>query len=160
VKPKEINMSDVLIPSHLPDWMRDHIRRYLESDGADGHMWDSSVAGGPGPVPTLLLTTTGRKSGKPHILPLIYGKSEKGYVIVASKGGAPSHPDWYFNLTAHPEVTVQVGAKRFKGRARTTTGAERSTLWEQMVGIYPPYEDYQKRTKREIPIVILEPLEA
>jgi hypothetical protein len=107
-------MSEVLIPAHLPDWIRDHIHRYLESDGADGHMWDSSSVGGPGLVPTLLLTTTGRKSGKPQILPLIYGKAGKGYVIVASKGGAPSHPAWYINLTAHPEVAVQVGAKRFR----------------------------------------------
>ena len=82
-----------------PDWIQDHIRRYLESNGADGHMWDLS---GPGLVATLLLTTTGRKSGKPQILPLIYGKNENGYGIVASKGGAPSHPAWYFNLTAHP----------------------------------------------------------
>jgi deazaflavin-dependent oxidoreductase (nitroreductase family) len=138
--------------------MRDHIHRYLESDGADGHMWDSSVVGGPGLVPTLLLTTTGRKSGKPQILPLIYGKTENGYAIVASKGGAPSHPAWYLNLTTHPDVAVQVEAKRFRARARTVIGAERLTLWDQMVEIYPPYEDYQKRTEREIPIVILEPL--
>jgi deazaflavin-dependent oxidoreductase (nitroreductase family) len=159
-KPKECNVSEVLIPAHLPDWIRDHIRRYLESDGADGHMWDSSSVGGPGLVPTLLLTTTGKKSGNPQILPLIYGKTKNGYVIVASKGGAPSHPAWYLNITTHPEVAVQVGAKRFRARARTATAAERSKLWDQMVGIYPPYEDYQKRTEREIPIVILEPLGA
>jgi deazaflavin-dependent oxidoreductase (nitroreductase family) len=121
-------------------------------------MWDSSVVGGPGLVPTLLLTTTGRKSGKPQVLPLIYGKTENGYGIVASKGGAPSHPDWYLNLTARPEVDVQVEARRFRARARTASGAERSTLWDQMVGIYLPYADYQKRTEREIPVVILEPL--
>ena len=143
-------MSEVLIPAHLPDWIRDHIRRYLESDGADGHMWD---LGGPGLVPTLLLTTTGRKSGKPQILPLIYGKTENGYAIVASKGGAA----WYLNLTAHPEVEVQVEAERFTARARTATEAERSTLWDQMVGIYSPYADYQKQTERKIPVVILEP---
>ncbi len=147
-------MSEVSVPAHLPDWIRDHIRRYLESDGADGPMWD---LGGPGLVPTLLLTTTGRKSGKPQILPLIYGKTENGYAIVASKGGAPSHPAWYLNLTAHPEVEVQVEAERFPVKARTATGAERSALWDQMVGIYPPYADYQKRTEREIPVVILEP---
>ncbi len=147
-------MSEVSVPAHLPDWIRDHIRRYLESDGADGHMWD---LGGPGLVPTLLLTTTGRKSGKPQILPLIYGKTESGFAIVASKGGAPSHPAWYFNLTAYPEVEVQVEEQRFSARARTATGAERSTLWDQMVGIYPPYADYQKRTERKIPVVILEP---
>ncbi len=138
-------MSEISVPAHLPDWIQNHIRRYLESDGVDGHLWDSSVAGGSGVVPTLLLTTTGRKSGKPQILPLIYGKTENGYAIVASKGGAPSHPAWYLNLTAHPEVEVQVEA-------------ERSTLWDQMVGIYSPYADYQKRTEREIPVVILEPL--
>ncbi len=148
-------MSEISVPAHLPDWIQNHIRRYLESDGADGHMWD---LGGPGLVPTLLLTTTGRKSGKPQILPLIYGKTENGYAIVASKGGAPSHPAWYLNLTAHPEVEVQVEAERFRARARTATEAERSTLWEQMVGIFSPYADYQKRTEREIPVVILEPL--
>ncbi len=148
-------MSEVSVPAHLPDWIRDHIRRYLESDGADGHMWD---LGGPGLVPTLLLTTTGRKSGKSQILPLIYGKTENGYAIVASKGGSPSHPAWYLNLTADPDVKIQVEAERFRARARTATGAERSTLWDQMVGIYSPYADYQKRTEREIPVVILEPL--
>ena len=121
-------------------------------------MWDASAAGGTGLVPTLLLTTIGRKSGKPQILPLIYGKTEAGYVIVASKGGDPSHPAWYLNLTAQPEVKVQVEAKRFRARARTATGAERSALWDQMVGIYAPYPDYQKRTDREIPVVILESL--
>jgi len=148
-------MSEVSVPAHLPDWIQNHIRRYLESDGADGHMWD---LGGPGLVPTLLLTTTGRKSGKPQLLPLIYGKTKNGYAIVASKGGAPSHPAWYLNLTAHPEVEVQVEAERFRARARTATEAERSTLWDQMVGIFSPYADYQKRTEREIPVVILEPL--
>ena len=148
-------MSEISVPAHLPDWIQNHIRRYLESDGADGHMWD---LGGPRLVPTLLLTTTGRKSGKPQLLPLIYGKTENGYAIVASKGGAPSHPAWYLNLTAHPEVEVQVEADRFRASARTATEAERSTLWDQMVGIFTPYADYQKRTEREIPVVILEPL--
>ena len=101
----------------LPDWIRDHVRRYLASNGADGHMWDSSVAGGPGPVPTLLLTTTGRKTGRKLILPLIYGKTPSGYAIVASKGGAPSHPAWYLNLVDHPEVDVQVGPAKFRARA-------------------------------------------
>jgi len=150
-------VSEVSVPAHLPELIRNHIRRYLESDGADGHMWDSSVVGGAGLVPTLLLTTTGRKSGKPRMIPVVYGKTEAGYVIVASKAGAPSHPAWYLNLTAHPEVEVQIGAKRFRARTRTATGAERSTLWDQMVEIAPLYSDYQTQTKREIPVVILEP---
>jgi deazaflavin-dependent oxidoreductase (nitroreductase family) len=155
---KERNMSRE-IPAYLPDWIRDHIRRYLESDGADGHMWDSTVAGGSGPIATLLLTTTGRRSGKALTLPLIYGETENGYAIVASKGGAPSHPAWYLNLAAHPEVEVQVEAKRFRAKARTAAGAERSALWDQMVGIYAPYTAYQERTEREIPVVVLEPLD-
>ena len=150
-------MSDIKIPENLPSWIQDHLRRYLESDGADGHMWDSSVAGGSGLVATLLLTTTGRKSGKRQSLPLIYGRTESGYAIVASKGGAPAHPAWYLNLTAHPEVEVQVEAKRFRAKARTATGSERSALWDEMVGIYPPYTAYQERTEREIPVVVLEP---
>jgi proline iminopeptidase len=155
---KERHMSRA-IPAYLPDWIRDHIRRYVESDGADGHMWDSTVAGGSGLVPTLLLTTTGRKSGDPLTLPLIYGEAAGGYVIIASKGGAPSHPAWYLNLTAHPEVEVQVEAKRFRAKARTATGAQRAALWDQMVGIYAPYTAYQERTEREIPVVVLEPID-
>jgi proline iminopeptidase len=77
-------------------------------------------------------------------------------VIVASKGGAPAHPAWYVNLRAQPEVDVQVAADRFRARARTATGAERAALWKQMAEIYPPYNDYQKRTQREIPVVVLE----
>jgi deazaflavin-dependent oxidoreductase (nitroreductase family) len=146
------------VPSQLPDWIRDHLRRYLETDGADGHLWDSSERGGPGPVPTLLLTTTGRKSGRPLLLPLIYGKAPSGYAVVASKGGAPEHPAWYLNLRAHPEVEVQVKADRFTARARTATGAERAALWKQMAALFPPYEAYQRRTEREIPVVVLEPL--
>jgi proline iminopeptidase len=145
-------------PARIPGWIRDHLRRYLDSNGADGHLWDSSIAGGPGLIPTLLLTTKGRKSGKPQVLPLIYGEIDGGYAIVASKGGAPLHPAWYLNLSAHPDVEVQVKAKRFRARARTATGTERATLWKQMVGIYPPYAEYQKRTQREIPVVVLEPL--
>lgn len=151
-------MAEPPIPKGLPSWIADHIRLYRESNGADGHMWDSSVAGGPGLVPTLLLATRGRKSGRQQVLPLIYGKTPKGYAIVASKGGAPAHPAWYLNLCADPAVEVQVGPARFAARARTASGAERSALWRQMAEIYPPYDDYQRRTQREIPVVVLEPL--
>jgi deazaflavin-dependent oxidoreductase (nitroreductase family) len=144
-------------PSQLPDWMRDHVRRYRETDGADGHMW--TPPGGGKPVPTLLLTATGRKSKKRQVLPLIYGNTGKGYAIVASKGGAPSHPAWYLNLVADPDVEVQVGSKKFAARARTASGAERAALWKQMAALFAPYDDYQRRTKREIPVVVLEPRE-
>lgn len=143
--------------SDLPKWIADHLQRYLETDGADGHMWDSAPVGGPGPIPTLLLTTTGRRSGKPIVMPLIYGEAGRNYVVVASKGGAPTHPGWYLNLAAHPDVEVQILAERFRATARTASGAERAELWKQMAAIYPPYNDYQAKTDREIPVVVLEP---
>ena len=121
-------------------------------------MWDSTPVGGPGPIPTLLLTTTGRRSGKPIVMPLIYGEADGNYVVVASKGGAPQHPGWYLNLAAQPQVEVQVIDKRFRAKARTSTGTERARLWEKMATIYPPYNDYQKKTEREIPVVVLEPV--
>jgi deazaflavin-dependent oxidoreductase (nitroreductase family) len=138
-------------------WIDDHRELYLK-DGQAGHMWDSTVVGGPGPVPTLLLTTRGRKSGQPRIMPLIYGKVDEGYVIVASKGGAPAHPDWYFNLEAHPEVEVQVADQTFKARAETVSGPRRAELWQLMLPIWPPYAEYQQKTEREIPLVLLRPL--
>jgi proline iminopeptidase len=126
----------------------EHVRRYRETGGEVGHIWQG--------VPTLILTTTGRRSGEERATPLIYGEDDGRYVIVASKGGAPSHPGWYFNLSAQPEVDVQVRDERFPARARTATGAERSRLWEQMTSIWPAYDDYQEKTEREIPVVVLE----
>ncbi len=149
-------MSEFSVPTHLPDWIQSHVRRYLESEGADGHMWDSTIVGGSGLVPALLLVTTGRRSGNSLTIPLIYGEADGRYVIIASKGGAPAHPAWYLNLVAHPEVSVQVAAERFRAVARTATGTERDALWKQMVGIYAPYTEYQARTEREIPVVVLE----
>ena len=102
-------MTEPRISPELPEWIKDHLKRYIESNGEDGHLWDASLGGGTGMVPTLLLTTTGRKSGKPLMLPLIYGRAGDAYVVVASKGGAPAHPAWYLNLAADPEVQVQVG---------------------------------------------------
>jgi deazaflavin-dependent oxidoreductase (nitroreductase family) len=151
-------MSEFTVPENLPDWIREHVRRYLASDGADGHLWDSRERGGPGPIPTLLLVTHGRKSGKPLTLPLIYGESGGAYVVIASKGGAPAHPAWYLNLVDRPDVSVQVGAKRFRARARTAHGEERARLWRELVAIFPPYAGYQKSTAREIPVVVLEPM--
>jgi deazaflavin-dependent oxidoreductase (nitroreductase family) len=151
-------MTEPRISPELPEWIKDHLKRYIESNGEDGHLWDASLGGGTGMVPTLLLTTTGRKSGKPLTLPLIYGRAGDAYVVVASKGGAPAHPAWYLNLAADPEVQVQVKADRFAARARTSDGDERAQLWQQMVGIYAPYEKYQQMTEREIPVVVLDPI--
>ena len=148
-------MPNANVPTSMPGWIQKHVKQYLESGGAEGHMWDSSVVGGPGPLPTLLLTTTGRKSGTKQLVPLIYGKTDGGVVVIASKGGAPEHPGWCRNLTASPDVEVQVGTEKFRAKASTVEGPERSKLWDQMVGIYPPYTEYQTKTERKIPVVVL-----
>jgi deazaflavin-dependent oxidoreductase (nitroreductase family) len=118
-------------------------------------LWDASLGGGQGLVPTLLLTTTGRKSGNALTLPLIFGEFDGEYVVVASKGGAPAHPAWYLNLQANPEVKVQIKGDKFTARARTGNSTERAALWPKMVEIYGPYAQYQIKTNREIPVVIL-----
>jgi proline iminopeptidase len=142
----------------LPDWIKNHISRYVATDGADGYLWDASIGGGKGMVPTLLLTTVGRKSGRVLTLPLIFGRSGPSYVVVASKGGAPANPAWYFNLQATPEVQVQVKAEKFAARAHTAVGEERAVLWRKMVEIYGPYAQYQTKTDRQIPVVVLTPV--
>jgi len=129
-------------------WVAEHIRRYVESDGAQGHLDQGS--------PTLLLTTRGRRSGKLRRTALIYGQDGDRYFVVASNGGAPKHPAWYLNLVEHPDVTVQVGPDRFAARARTASAEEKPPLWEQMTGIFPLYSQYQAKAGREIPLVILE----
>jgi deazaflavin-dependent oxidoreductase (nitroreductase family) len=139
----------------LADWIKDHLSRYIATNGEDGYLWDASLGGGKGMVPTLLLTTVGRKSGRDLTLPLIFGQSGSDYVVVASKGGAPAHPAWYLNLEAKPEVQVQVKADKFTAHAQTASGAERAALWTKMVAIYGPYADYQKKTDRQIPVVVL-----
>jgi deazaflavin-dependent oxidoreductase (nitroreductase family) len=130
------------------DWVNEHIQRYLASDGQDGHEWQPGVR-------TLLLTTRGRKSGRPRRTALIYGQDGDRYVIVASQGGAPAHPAWYLNLQANPEADLQVGADRFTATAETAEGEERARLWDMMAEIWPAYNDYATRTDREIPLVVL-----
>ena len=142
--------------SEIP-WIAEHIRLY-QTDPEKAHLWDSRAVGGPGPLPTLLLVTKGRKSGAPRALPLIYGTAGDSYVVIASKGGMPTHPLWYRNLEAQPDCELQVGAKRMRARARVAAGAERERLWQELAGIYPPYLDYQKATQRTIPVVVLDPL--
>jgi deazaflavin-dependent oxidoreductase (nitroreductase family) len=139
----------------LPDWIKNHLARYVATDGEEGYLWDATLGGGKGMVPTLLLTTIGRKSGRELTLPLIFGTSGPNYVVVASKGGAPAHPAWYLNLDANPTVKLQVKADKFTARAHTANAQERATLWPMMVDIYGPYADYQKKTDRQIPVVVL-----
>ena len=146
----------VEVPKGLPQWIADHIQQYLDDPEA-AHLWDATLGGGSGKVPTLLLISKGRKTGEDRPLPLIYGQVDGGYAIIASKGGAPDHPAWYLNLKAEPSCRVHVASAQFEAVAREAEGEERDRIWNQMVGIYAPYEDYQKATDRKIPVIVLEP---
>lgn len=126
----------------------EHVRRYVETDGEVGHLWND--------VSCLVLWTTGRTSGERRASPLIYATWGDDVVVVASKGGAAEDPGWYRNLDADPAVEVQVGADRYVGRARTATGDERAELWRTMTDIWPDYDDYQARTDRQFPVVVIE----
>jgi proline iminopeptidase len=127
----------------------EHVRRYRETGGAVGHIWREGST-------ILLLTTTGWKSGEKRTSPLIYAKDGDDYIIVASKGGAPDHPAWYQNLDKNPEVELQVKDEVFRARARTVQGEQRERLWRKANEVWPYYNDYAKRTAREIPVVLLE----
>jgi deazaflavin-dependent oxidoreductase (nitroreductase family) len=131
-------------------WVASHIHRYVKTNGEKGHEWRKGVF-------TLLLTTRGRKTGKLHRTALIYGRDGDAYVVVGSNAGSRRHPAWYHNLTANPDVYVQVKSEVFPARARTAAGEERARLWKMMNTIWPYYEGYQRKTKREIPVVVLEP---
>ena len=128
----------------------EHVRRYEETDGAEGYDWQGTT--------TLILTTTGRKSGKQRKNALIYQKHGNDYLVVASKGGADEPPAWYLNLTTNPDVQVQVKGDKFAARARTATAAEKPEMWQLMAKAWPPYNEYQQKTKREIPVLVLEPV--
>jgi proline iminopeptidase len=129
----------------------EHIRRYEETDGKEGHIWMNGA-------PTLVLTSTGRKSGQQRKTALIYQEAEGNYLVVASDGGAPNHPAWYLNLLAQPKVTVQVAADKFAATARTATAEERAKYWHLMTAVWRHYADYERKTTREIPLVVLEPV--
>ena len=147
---------DAVNKGELPSWIAEHLRVYQQSGGRDGHMWDSTAAGGKGLLPCLLLHTVGRKSGKQFVHPLIYGADGDNFVIVGTKGGAETHPGWYFNLIADSNVNIQVGAEKHQVTARLLEGSKRERLWQQMVELYPPYQDYQAKTERLIPLFLLE----
>jgi deazaflavin-dependent oxidoreductase (nitroreductase family) len=126
-----------------------HVRAYRASGGRIGKSYKGA--------PVALVEHVGRKSGKRHTSPLIYRMDGDNVVIVASFGGARRDPVWWPNLKAHPETTVQIGAERRAVVARQATPEEKSRIWPRMVEIYPPYADYQRRTQRDIPVVLLEP---
>ncbi|HEX4527360.1 MAG TPA: nitroreductase family deazaflavin-dependent oxidoreductase [Gaiellaceae bacterium] len=127
----------------------EHVRRYRETGGEVGHSWKEGST-------ILLLTTTGRQSGEPRTTPLIYAEDGDRYVIVASKGGAPDDPGWYKNLVKTPQVELQVRDEVFPARARTAEGEERDRLWRKANEVWSHYDEYQTRTDREIPVVVLE----
>ena len=133
------------------DWVAEHTRTYLGSGGTEGHESNG--------VHTLVLATTCRRTGTPRRTCLIYGTSGGEYVVVASKGGAEQNPAWFMNLEANPSVGVQIGTRRFTARARVASSAERAALWAQMVDIFPLYGGYAQKTDREIPIVLLTPID-
>lgn len=128
---------------------QEHVRRYRETDGEEGYIWREGST-------ILLLTTTGRVSGNETTTPLIFGLDGDNPVIVASRGGAPDHPGWYKNLRKSPEAQVQIKGDTFRVRARDAQGDERDRLWTMMNGIWRHYDEYQTRTDREIPVVVLE----
>lgn len=149
--------TDAFARHEIPAWITEHVERYRK-DPANGHWWDSRSLGGSERTPTLLLTTKGRKSGRILTSPLIYGEDAGRYIVIGSKGGAPEHPAWYLNLVNEPVVEVQVYDKIFNARASVAVGAERKRLFEMMTKVYAPYPSYQKRTDRELPVVVLQPI--
>jgi len=112
-----------------------------------------------GKSPIMLLNTVGRKTGRKRTSPLLYVMDGEDFVIIASKGGAPTHPAWYLNLKANPDATVEVGDRKVRVRAEEVDSEEKVRLWQKMVEMYPTYDDYQRKTKREIPLLILRPAE-
>ena len=153
-------MTEAKLAPNLPQWMKDHVALYLSSGGTEGHMYTVNLPNvPPKAVPSLLLTTTGRKSGEKFMFPLFYGRAGDSYFVIASKGGAPEHPGWYRNILGNADVAVQVETRKLTARARTAMGAERAALWARAVAIWPSFADYQVRAKdREIPVVVLDPV--
>ena len=139
--------SDDYTPPDLDLLGAEHVRRYQETDGEVGYIWNG--------VPILLLTTTGRKSGQPRTTPLIYGRDGDDYLVVASMGGAPQHPNWYRNLLAQPAAQIQVRADHVEVMARTAGDDEKPRLWRIVSELWPNYDVYQSRTDRVIPVVVL-----
>jgi deazaflavin-dependent oxidoreductase (nitroreductase family) len=125
----------------------EHVRVYSETDGARGYHWRGTTI--------LLLTTRGRVSGEPRTMPLIHRQDGDRWIVVASKGGSPENPRWFANLQADPDAEIELPGERIEVRASVAEGEERERLWSLMTEVWPAYDDYQSRTDREIPVVIL-----
>ncbi|MGW3105412.1 nitroreductase family deazaflavin-dependent oxidoreductase [Streptomyces sp. NPDC001100] len=132
-------------------WVRDQVELYESSGGTKGTTLSDTG------LPVILLTTVGAKSGKIRKTPLMRVEHDGRYAVVASQGGAPKHPVWYFNIQADPRVELQDGPQKWDLTAREVTGEEKALWWERAVAAYPPYAEYQKKTDRQIPVFVLEP---
>lgn len=141
---EKLGSAAIKVMSQLNTWL------YRASGGRLGGRF-------PGGAPVLLLTHTGRKSGRRLVAPLLYLEDDGTYVIVASKGGMSHHPLWFKNLEANPQVEIEVGRRKMPATARRATADEKAALWPRLVAMYPSYADYQARTTRDIPVVILTP---
>lgn len=143
-------------------FFQDHLPVYLETKGFEGHFVDIRVYGGKGPTTMLILKTIGRKSGKSHLVPLIYDNVDSEYVIIGSHNGASYHPAWYLNLTASSSVEFQVADKCFRATWRLAEGAERQRAWDQLADYFPHYTDHEEdaaKAGRQIPVVMLKTTE-
>jgi deazaflavin-dependent oxidoreductase (nitroreductase family) len=127
-----------------------HVRLYRETNGEKGYVWNG--------VPILLVTSKGRRSGEARTIPIIFTPYGESWVIIASRGGSPTHPAWYLNVLDEPRVEVQVKADRYEALARTAVSPEREKLWAEANKSWPRYELYQSRTERQIPVVVLDPV--
>jgi len=135
--------------SNSNDWNKKIIEEFRANDGRVGGNFDGK--------PLLLLHTTGAKSGEERVNPVAYTKDGDKLVVIASKGGAPTHPDWYHNIVAHPQVSVEVGTEKFEATAAVAKEPDRRRLYDEMVKIMPGFADYEKKTTRSIPVIVLTP---
>lgn len=147
-EPAQINTTAGYEPSPL-DWVRKQVETIVATGGAEG----MTMRG----VPVIMMTMHGARSGKVRKIPVMRVEHDGSYVAIASKGGSPEHPTWYFNLKAHPHITVQDGTRQIAMRAREIQGVERDTWWTRAVAIWPDYADYMQQTDRVIPVFVLEP---
>jgi deazaflavin-dependent oxidoreductase (nitroreductase family) len=134
----------------MPDWNSKIIEEFRANDGKVGGQFEGA--------PLLLLHTVGAKTGQQRVNPMMYQAVTDGYAVFASKGGAPDNPDWYHNLLAHPRVSAEIGTGTFELKARVAEGDERDKIWSAQKAAYPGFADYEQKTSRQIPVVILEPV--
>ena len=152
--------SAAAIRAERKDWVTEHREMYLRSGGTEGHIMDITPVGGHSFTTHCLIKYKGRKSGKIFITPLIYGDIGGEVVIVASKGGADTHPEWYLNIKDGKEVEFQIATQAYRAAWREPQGEERKKVWDFMVDVFPSYANYQSSTDRQIPLVMMKAVES